>query len=65
MSEKVRPARTKNPAHLMEIVGTERLSAHFIRLTFGGGDFEQFLVHDSHSADRYIKLLYRRIPPWG
>ncbi|WGH85946.1 siderophore-interacting protein [Auritidibacter ignavus] len=65
MSEKVRPARTKNPAHLMEIVGTERLSAHFIRLTFGGGDFEQFLVHDSHSADRYIKLLLPPDPSLG
>ncbi|WGH82953.1 siderophore-interacting protein [Auritidibacter ignavus] len=65
MPEHTRPARRKKPTHLMEIVDTERLSEHFIRLTFGGNGFAQFLDHDSHATDRYIKLLLPPDPALG
>ncbi|GER23639.1 siderophore-interacting protein [Zafaria cholistanensis] len=52
-------ARTPRPARpqvVLEVLATERLSAHMVRLTLGGEGFAGF--QDKAATDKYIKLLF-------
>ncbi|MEV4899969.1 siderophore-interacting protein [Citricoccus sp. NPDC055426] len=51
-----RPPRQPKPPVLMEVVATERLSAHLVRLTLGGPGFEVY--QDRDATDKYIKLMF-------
>ncbi|MGO1182408.1 MAG: siderophore-interacting protein [Micrococcaceae bacterium] len=57
------PTRRKKPQAVMEIVATERINAHFQRLTFGGPGFADF--QNNASTDKYIKLLLPPDPSLG
>lgn len=52
------PARPRKPRvqTLMEVVRTEKLTPHMVRVVFGGAGFEQLEFKDA--TDHYIKLLF-------
>jgi NADPH-dependent ferric siderophore reductase len=50
------PARAPRPQVVLEVVATERLSEHMVRLTLGGPGFTAFQNKDA--TDKYVKLLF-------
>lgn len=62
-----RSARPVRPQVVLEVLASERLSAHMIRLTFGGPGFVDF--QDKAVSDRYVKILFAKpelglMPPY-
>ncbi|MFD7922802.1 siderophore-interacting protein [Streptomyces sp. NPDC059740] len=51
-----RPARKKSTTHCGEVVRTERLTPHMVRVVLGGDGLSQFAVADV--TDAYVKLLF-------
>ncbi|MEW1981088.1 siderophore-interacting protein [Citricoccus sp. NPDC079358] len=51
-----RPPRQPKPPVLLEVVATERISAHLVRLTLGGPGFADY--QDKDATDKYIKLMF-------
>lgn len=48
--------RAPRPQVVMEVVATQRINPHMVRLTFGGEGFKDFT--DRPVTDKYIKLLF-------
>ena len=48
--------RTPRPSITLEVVGTERLSAHLVRVTLGGDGFAAF--ENRPKTDKYVKLKF-------
>ena len=62
-----RLARPVRPQVVLEVLATEKLSEHMVRLTFGGPGFVNF--QDKPVSDRYVKILFAKpelglIPPY-
>lgn len=53
-----RPARPVRPQVVLEVLASERLSPHMMRLTFGGPGFANF--QDKAVSDRYVKILFTK-----
>ncbi|MFX4292815.1 siderophore-interacting protein [Streptomyces bohaiensis] len=53
-----RPARPANPTHIGTVLGTERLTEHMIRVTFGGDGLRDFAT--GPYTDSYVKLVFPR-----
>ncbi|WP_150460688.1 siderophore-interacting protein [Nesterenkonia ebinurensis] len=51
-----RPARKPRVQRLLEVVGTEQLTAHMIRVVLGGEQFGD--IEFKSDTDQYIKLLF-------
>lgn len=51
-----RAARAPRPAHLAQVVRTERLTPHMVRVVFGGSGLAGFAVGEP--TDSYVKLLF-------
>lgn len=51
-----RPPRQPKPPVLLEVVATERLGPHMVRLTLGGDGFSAY--QDKDATDKYIKLMF-------
>lgn len=51
-----RLARPTRPQVVLEVLATEVLSEHMVRLTFGGPGFVNF--QDKPVSDRYVKILF-------
>lgn len=54
-------ARPPRPTIELEVVGTERLSPHLVRVAFGGPGFAQF--EDRPETDKYVKLKFTTPAP--
>ncbi|MDO5743981.1 MAG: siderophore-interacting protein [Micrococcaceae bacterium] len=62
-----RPARPVRPQVVLEVLASERLNPHMMRLTFGGPGFVNF--QDKAVSDRYVKILFTKpelglVPPY-
>ncbi|MCV9993134.1 siderophore-interacting protein [Paeniglutamicibacter sp. ZC-3] len=62
-----RSARPVRPQVVLEVLASERLSPHMMRLTFGGPGFVNF--QDKAVSDRYVKILFAKpelglVPPY-
>lgn len=60
-----RPARRpRGSQHVLEVVGTERLSPHLVRVHLGGPGFEAFLAEADPqklaTTDKYVKILFAK-----
>lgn len=60
-------ARPARPQVVLEVVATEMVSEHMVRLTFGGPGFADF--QDKLVSDRYVKILFAKpelglVPPY-
>ncbi len=55
LSSRLAP-RTPRPVIALEVVGTERLSAHLVRVTLGGAGFSAF--ENRPETDKYVKLKF-------
>ncbi|MBP2384694.1 siderophore-interacting protein [Paeniglutamicibacter kerguelensis] len=60
-------ARQVRPQVVLEVVATEMLSEHMVRLTFGGQGFANY--QDKLVSDRYVKILFTKpelglVPPY-
>ena len=53
-----RSARPVRPQVVLEVLGSERLGPHMVRLTFGGPGFADF--QDKAVSDRYVKILFAK-----
>lgn len=53
--------RTPRPSIELEVVATERLSAHLVRVTFGGAGFAGF--ENRPETDKYVKLMFTTPAP--
>lgn len=53
-----RVARPVRPQVVLEVLATETLSEHMIRLTFGGPGFVNY--QDKLVSDRYVKILFAK-----
>lgn len=51
-----RVPRQPKPPVVLEVVGTERLGPHMVRLTLGGPGFAAY--QDKDAVDKYIKLMF-------
>lgn len=51
-----RPIRPPRPQHVLEVVSTERLSPHLVRIRARGADLSAF--RDSPHTDRYVKITF-------
>lgn len=51
-----RPARPPRPQHVLEVVSTERLTPHLVRVRARGTDLSAF--HESPHTDRYVKITF-------
>jgi len=51
-----RPVRPPRPQHVLEVVSTERLSPHLVRLRARGVDLAAF--RESPYTDRYVKITF-------
>lgn len=49
-------ARPPRPQVVLEVLESERLSEHMVRLTFGGDGFAAY--RDKAATDKYVKLLF-------
>lgn len=63
-SEGRRPVR---PQVVLQVLGREQISAHLVRLTFGGPGFSDY--QDKDATDRYVKILFAKpeldlLPPY-
>ena len=56
-----RPARPPRPSVELEVLRTERLGAHLVRVTLGGAGFAQF--EDRPETDKYVKLKFTTPTP--
>lgn len=68
-----RPARGRGVQHLLEVVGTEQLSPHLVRVHLGGDGFDAFVAgadpEKLAKTDKYVKLLFAKpelglVPPY-
>lgn len=62
-----RSARPVRPQVVLEVLASEQLTAHMVRLTFGGPGFVNF--QDKAVSDRYVKILFAKpelglVPPF-
>ncbi|QLD11099.1 siderophore-interacting protein [Microbacterium oleivorans] len=53
--------RTPRPSIELEVVSTERLSAHLVRVTLGGAGFAAF--ENRPETDKYVKIMFTTPPP--
>lgn len=62
-----RPARAPRPQVVLDVIATERLNEHFVRLTLGGEGFDRYRENAAaqlegkpvqHPTDTYAKLLF-------
>ena len=44
------------PVHTFEVLRTEQLTPHLIRVVLGGGGFDTFIPNDS--TDAYVKIVF-------
>lgn len=51
-----RPQRPNRPQVVLDVIATERLSEHLVRLTLGGEGFAVY--QDKPASDKYIKILF-------
>ncbi|GAA3699635.1 siderophore-interacting protein [Zhihengliuella alba] len=51
-----RPARGPKPQVVLEVLRSERIGGHMVRLTLGGEGFAAF--QDKEATDKYVKLLF-------
>lgn len=51
-----RPRRPSKPLVVLEVVATDRLGPHMVRLTLGGPGFSVY--QDKDATDKYVKLLF-------
>ena len=51
-----RPARPPRPQHVLEVVSTERLTPHLVRVHARGADLTAF--RESPHTDRYVKITF-------
>ncbi|MDF2992945.1 MAG: siderophore-interacting protein [Microbacterium sp.] len=51
-----RPARPPRPQHVLEVVSTERLTPHLVRVRARGTDLSVF--RDNPYTDRYVKITF-------
>lgn len=51
-----RPARPPRPQHVLEVVSTERLTPHLVRVRARGADLTAF--RESPHTDRYVKITF-------
>lgn len=51
-----RPRRQPKPPVVLEVVATERLGPHMVRLTLGGPGFAVY--QDKDATDKYVKLVF-------
>ncbi|WP_132362273.1 siderophore-interacting protein [Paeniglutamicibacter sp. Y32M11] len=62
-----RSTRPVRPQVVLEVLASEKLSEHMVRLTFGGPGFTNF--QDKVVSDRYVKILFAKpelglMPPY-
>ncbi|MET0977756.1 MAG: siderophore-interacting protein, partial [Paeniglutamicibacter terrestris] len=62
-----RSTRPVRPQVVLEVLASEQLSEHMVRLTFGGPGFTNF--QDKVVSDRYVKILFAKpalglVPPY-
>ena len=48
------------PVHTFEVVRSEQLTPHMIRVVLGGGGFDTFTPNDF--TDAYVKIVHRPRP---
>lgn len=52
------PARKPRPVVILEVLGTERLTDHLVRVHAGGPGFADFTTNDS--TDKYVKIHFAK-----
>jgi len=56
--------RAPRPTHVFEVVRTEQVSPHMVRVHFGGAGVERFIAgvdpERAHFTDKYVKILFAR-----
>jgi NADPH-dependent ferric siderophore reductase len=63
--------KPRRPQYAFDVVATEPLTPHMIRIWFGGNDFDAFVrdADERGSTDTYVKMLFARpelglVPPY-